>query len=171
MFPLKNKIKLSNIPAANRFGAVRRWDVHTGVDLFAPDGTEVYAVEDGVVIDISTFTGPSLGFDFWAETDCCVVEGKLGVILYGELYKPNLKVGDIVKEGQLIGLIKTVLLKDKGKPMSMLHIELYDKGYKGNPDVIYNIWDEWKLNDDKTNAGPKPKHLKNIEKILDWEKE
>ena len=32
MFPINKKISLSDIPEANRFGAIRRYDIHTGCD-------------------------------------------------------------------------------------------------------------------------------------------
>lgn len=157
MFPLKNQIKIDDIPLANRFAAKRRYDIHTGVDLFCPDGTEVYAIEDGIVTNVAKFTGASIGMPWWAETWCVLVEGKSGVFLYGELYEPDYVIGDIVFEGSVIGNIKTVLLKDKGLPMSMLHIEWYEPGYRGN-------WDWW------YHDQPMPKSLKNIEEILNWEK-
>jgi len=154
MFPIKKFYRLEDIPGANRFGAKRRWDFHTGVDLFCNPGTPVYAFEDGVVTDIAPFTGASIGMPWWAETKCVAVEGESGVILYGELEpNPELKIGDSIDEGSLIGNILTVLLKDKGKPMTMLHIEWYEKGYRGN-------WDGWWPDQEK------PKDLKNIEELI-----
>ena len=154
MFPIKNKIDLESIPPANRWGAIRKFDRHTGVDLACEEGTEVLAFEDGIVTDVYRFTGASIGFPFWAETDCCVVEGKSGIILYGEMFPPIVKIGDSVKEGQVLGTIKTVLLKDKGLPMSMLHIEWYEFGYRGR-------WAEWELKEENPPVG-----LKNIEKLI-----
>ena len=48
-FPLDLTYDLEKIPAANRWGAVRKFDNHTGVDLFCDPGTPVYAIEDGEV--------------------------------------------------------------------------------------------------------------------------
>ncbi len=61
MFPISKKIRLDSIPPENRWGALRKHDYHTGVDLFCPDGSPVYAVEDGIVTDVSPFTGASIG--------------------------------------------------------------------------------------------------------------
>ena len=153
MFPIKKYYRLEDIPAANRWGAKRKHDYHTGVDLFCPDQEPVFAFEDGIVTDVALFTGEAIGMPWWAETWCLAVEGESGVILYGELYKPVFSKGDKIEEGEFIGKVKTVLLKDKGKPMSMLHIEWYEKGYRGN-------WDGWWSDQDK------PKDLKNIEELI-----
>lgn len=157
-FPLNNDIPLSSIPAANRFGARRKFDVHTGVDLFAPEGTPIYACEDGVVIDVCTFTGASIGMPWWNETQCAAIRGVSGVILYGEITS-YVNTGDKVQEGDLIGTVKQVLIKDKGKPMSMLHIEWYEGEYPGKG-FEKNVWVAWEL-DGETPAG-----LKNIEHLL-----
>ena len=154
MFPINRYYLLEDIPAANRWGAVRKHDTHTGVDLFCPEGEPVYAFEDGEITDIAPFTGASIGMPWWAETECMAVEGKSGVILYGEIIpNPDFRIGDKIKEGALIGNVKTVLLKDKGKPRTMLHIEWYEMGYRGN-------WDGW-----WPDSG-KPKDLKNIEELI-----
>ena len=41
------------------FGAVRKSDIHTGIDLYCEQGTQIVAVEDGVVVHIEGFTGPN----------------------------------------------------------------------------------------------------------------
>jgi murein DD-endopeptidase MepM/ murein hydrolase activator NlpD len=157
-FPLDSHIDLASIPAPNRWGARRKFDVHTGVDLFAPEGTPVYACEDGEVVDVCTFTGASIGMPWWNETMCVSVKGASGVILYGEI-TPAVENGQMVKESDLIGTIKQVLIKDKGRPMSMLHIEWYEGDYKGKG-FEKNVWEAWELD------GEKPSKLKNIEKLI-----
>ena len=147
---------ISNTPPHGRFGYRRRHDVHTGYDIYAPDGEPVYAIEDGIVTDVSHFTGEfttPVPMPWWENTMAIAIEGASGVILYGEIYEPTLKVGDKVTEGQEIARIKRVLKKDKGLPMSMLHIELYEHGYRGD-------WTVWNLD------GEQPKSLRNIETIL-----
>jgi murein DD-endopeptidase MepM/ murein hydrolase activator NlpD len=130
------------------FGIDRHQHVHTGVDLYAAYGTPVRAMEDGNIIQISWFTGPSIDMPWWNDTRAVYIEGIIGVFNYGEIQElPTLKVGDTVKAGDLLGYVVTVLRKWKGRPMSMLHVELYDHGYTDD-------WKEWKIGD------PKPEHLK-----------
>ena len=157
-FPIKTYIPLDTIPPANRFGARRKFDVHTGVDLFAPVGEPVLAFEKGIVIDVCTFTGASIGMPWWEETQCVSVKGASGVILYGEI-DPKVTIGQKVREGDLIGTVLKVLVKDKGKPMSMLHIEWYDGEYPGKG-FEKNVWQAWELD------GDIPPGLKNIEELI-----
>lgn len=142
MDPLKEYV-LGTDETGGSFGYRRKFDVHTGVDLYCEAGAEVFAIEDGEVIEIMPFTGEQIGMDWWHDTDAVMVEGASGVILYGELEpNPELKVGSMVKTGDLVGKILTVLKKDKGRPMSMLHLELYKTGYRGG-------WVAWDLDGDK----------------------
>lgn len=114
-------------PPHGMFGFVRRFDVHTGVDLYAPDGSPVVTIERGKVVAVSPFTGPEAGSPWWAITSYVMVEGDSGVILYGEV-SPTVRVDEVLDEGFVIGLVQRVLLRDKGLPTSMLHLELYDSG-------------------------------------------
>lgn len=108
------------------FAAVRRYDVHTGVDLYADAGTPVYAVEDGIVIAVENFTGPSAGSPWWLDTQAVLVQGHTGVVVYGEI-KPSVQVGEAVTAGSLIGTVLQVLRRDKGvTPVCMLHLELLE---------------------------------------------
>lgn len=136
------------------FGVVRRYDIHTGVDLYAPSGTPVYAVEDGIVVAIIPFTGTHAGSPWWHETWAVMVEGKSGVVLYGEITTETV-VGDMVLAGDRIGTVIPVLKTDKGRPMSMLHLELYDTGHR---DAV-----EWKLGEECPSGlrDPTP-HLVNL---------
>ncbi len=129
MFPLKSycyEIPVGTHPGA--FGAVRKYDVHTGVDLYCDPGQDVYAIEKGIVLNVIRFTGPSAGSPWWNDTDAVLVLGESGIILYGELEaEKHLCPGKSVKKGRGLGKVKTVLKKDKSSPMTMLHMELYDK--------------------------------------------
>ena len=139
-FPIDKHITLESIPSANRFGAYRKHDVHTGIDLFCEPGTPVYAIEKGVITNISWFTGVAVDMPWWNDTKALAVEGKTGVFNYGEIEPlSTLKKGDKVKEGDLLGHVVTVLKVDKGLPMTMLHLELYAKGHRGD-------WAIWNLN-------------------------
>jgi murein DD-endopeptidase MepM/ murein hydrolase activator NlpD len=130
------------------FGVFRKFDRHTGVDLYCQQGDDVLAMEDGEIIAIEWFTGPSVNMPWWNDTLAVSVKGESGIINYCELLpNPALKVGDKITEGTLIGLITPVLRVDKGKvpSTSMLHLELYSE-YNGK-------WVMWELDQ------PKPSNL------------
>jgi murein DD-endopeptidase MepM/ murein hydrolase activator NlpD len=122
-----------------RFGAVREYDIHTGIDLYCEPDADVRAVEYGIVVAIEDFTGPKAGSPWWHDTQAVLIEGPTGVVCYGEI-ETRLSVGDHVVAGEVIGQVKTVLRKDKGRPRTMLHLELYCQGtrsttwwYHGEP--------------------------------------
>lgn len=114
------------------FGAIRKFDIHEGVDIYTHDGAPVYAVEDGVVTAIYEFTGKKADCDWWNETWCVKVDGKSGVVTYGELANPNgiVSIGQKVSAGRMIGLVTPVLRPEKYRPdirnhsVAMLHLEL-----------------------------------------------
>lgn len=123
MQPLKH---IQPLTPAGSFAAVRKHDIHTGIDLYCSPGTEVYAVEAGKVALIGPFTGVSGNCPWWNDTWCVGVLGLSGFIVYGEI-EPSVELGMEITEGQLIGKVLQVLKKDKGLPMSMLHLELYTR--------------------------------------------
>jgi murein DD-endopeptidase MepM/ murein hydrolase activator NlpD len=134
-------------PHPGAFKAVRRDNhIHTGVDLYADEGSEIRACERGRVVSIEPFTGPKDNSPWWKDTDAILIEGASGVICYGEL-KPaeNLKVGSVVGRHQLIGTVKRVILEGKERPEitgwkpSMLHMELYPHGTTKASDGYINI--------------------------------
>ncbi len=130
--------KISQSPADSRFGGVRKYDMHTGQDLYCDPSATVIACEDGVVAKVEIFTGPRADSPWWNETHAVLVEGVSGTILYGEIIPaPHLTTGTVVKRGDTIGAVATVLKEDKGRPMTMLHLELYTHNHEGG------CW--WKL--------------------------
>jgi len=116
-------------PHVGSFGIARKFDIHKGVDLYGNKGDIVTAVEDGCVLDINEFTGVKAGSPWWFDSKAVYIEGKSGVVLYGEI-EPNstLTIGQKVKSGDAVGCLLRVLKTDKGRPLTMLHIGLYTKG-------------------------------------------
>lgn len=118
-------------PHPGSFAFKRRHHTHEGIDFYVKDGTRVYALEDGKVVGIENFTGPKAGSDWWHDTMALLVEGQTGVIVYGEIrVNKSIKLNQEIKKGQYLGIVKQVLKKDKGRPMSMLHLELHKHGTK-----------------------------------------
>lgn len=147
------------------FGAIRKFDIHEGVDIYTHDGADVYAVEDGIVTAIYEFTGKKANCDWWNETWCIKVQGKSGVVTYGELKLPVIvAVGDKVRAGNVIGHVTPVIKPEKYRPdirnhsVTMLHMELRTE--------TYNL-DGWQLdgNRDKRLLDPTP-YLKSKDLII-----
>lgn len=118
-------------PHPGGFAVVRKHHIHEGIDLYVPEGTPVWPVEPGRIVTIEPFTGPAAGSPWWHDTQCVMIEGASGVVCYGEITpNPVLKVGSEIGYGAIVGHVKQVLTKDKGRPMSMLHLELYEHGVR-----------------------------------------
>jgi len=117
------------------FGTIRRHDTHTGIDLYCVCGQVVQAVEAGGVIRVEAFTGPNAEdpSPWWNDTWAVLVRGDSGVVVYGEI-QPSVQVGDLLQAGQTVGTVLTVLQKDKGRPMTMLHLELLA------PEATCTLW-------------------------------
>lgn len=121
------------------FGVCRKFDRHCGVDLYTPDKSPVFAIERGKVVEVSWFTGPKANFPIWEDTRAVCVEGDSGVIVYGEIMEcDRIKVGYKIDQGEVVGNVKTVLKKYKGKPTSMLHVMLLKHGCV---ESMVPVWD------------------------------
>lgn len=132
-FPLKDfKYQIPTGTDFGAFGVTRKFDMHTGVDMYCKEGDKVLAMEEGVVVAVEWFTGAKVNMPWWNDTKAIAIKGKSGIINYGEV-KSHVCVGDVVDEGELIGWVIPVLKQDKGKvpSTSMLHLELYTE-YDGN---------------------------------------
>jgi murein DD-endopeptidase MepM/ murein hydrolase activator NlpD len=82
--------------------------------LIAPLGTEIHAIEDGVVIQASE--------PFYHGTNSIVVRHASGIVVrYCEIKAndPVVKLGDVVRSGQLIAHVGKMFVD------SMLHFEVY----------------------------------------------
>ena len=69
-------------------------------------------------------------YDTWAV----FVEGASGVVVYGEIQpEAGLVEGARVEPGQVLGRILQVLKTPKGRPATMLHLELHAPGTRSAP--------------------------------------
>ena len=127
-------LPMPDIPVCLHYGSYlskRRFDVHTGTDLYAPVNAPVYAIEKGEVVKIRYFTGKEAGCPHWNTTWAVDIEGNSGIICYGEIDPSfTIKEGHMVGVGQSIGRVLQVLKNDKGKAMSMLHFAIHRFGWK-----------------------------------------
>jgi len=135
LFPIsgwKGVVPTGNHPGA--FGAQRKHDIHTGVDLYVPASCLIYAVESGIVVNIENFTGPDAGSPWWLPTQAVLVEGPSGVVCYGEVSPIGIKIGDVIGQGEFLGHVSPVLPEERertdipGHSRFMLHFELYYHG-------------------------------------------
>ena len=110
------------------FAHERANHTHEGVDLYGEEGDAVVAMFDGTVVFNGPFTGPEAGSDWWLPTSAIAIEGEHGVLFHGEINALPLAVGSLVTAGDLLGTVSRVLRKDKGRPLHMLHLELYERG-------------------------------------------
>lgn len=148
---LNNK-KINVWPHPGSFGAVRKHEVHNGVDIYCGGEVDVYAVESGEVVEVGKFTGAWVKSDWWEETMYAIVKGRSGYVVYGEI-APHVYQGESVTTGKVIGHVIPVLKPGKERPdipghsRWMLHIELRKELL--NPLENYEVWH---LNEDRPKA-------------------
>lgn len=164
-YPLKNGIGTffpnRRINHPGLFGAVRKHDVHTGVDVYVyphegprfDDHDVVVPVEDGVVMHIGQFTGKRVGSPWWLDSEFVAVRGRSGIVVYGEiLVELNLRVGMFVEQDTRLGIVTSILRKDPvvsvyPHSQRMLHLELL------RGDAACECAPEWPV------GGARPKEL------------
>jgi len=99
---------------------------HEGMDFTAPTGTDIYSAGDGVV---SRITREKTGYGKRIEID----HGFGYKTLYAHLHEFNVKLGDKVKRGDVIGFVGNT----GGSTAPHLHYEVHVKGKKVNPQHYY----------------------------------
>lgn len=115
-----------NSPYGMRFHPkLKRVKMHTGVDFAAPTGTPIRAVADGVVT-MSRYNG---GYGKMVLLDHDNRNGSDWHSLYGHASKLVVKVGQRVKQGQIIAYVGST-----GRSTGPhLHFELFENGKRLNP--------------------------------------
>ena len=128
-----NSIVLPIPPHVGSFGHRRKNHHHEGVDLYCDHGEPVFSMESGEIVYIGYFTGPLVDSPWWNTTSAILIKGTHYKLLYGEITPaPQWSVGQHVDEGDMLGTVSRVLRKDKGRPVSMLHLECYSLSEPNN---------------------------------------
>ncbi len=100
---------------------LKRYRAHEGIDLIANTGTDIYASADGTVKTVRY----SDSFGKMVEVD----HGFGLLTLYAHMSKQEVKIGDVVKRGQIIGKVGSTGLS--GGPH--LHYEVHVKNKEVDP--------------------------------------
>ena len=127
---------------------------HCGIDIYAPKGSDVLSIDTGKVIDVGVFTSPKMT-SYWNLTKYIVIQTQKDLFYkYAELEDVTVNVGQIVKPGQIIGHVGTVLKLNKisnkepkyikvikkNKNDSMLHFEVLKSIQKNTPNYKGGNW-------------------------------
>lgn len=102
---------------------------HWGMDFTAPTGTPVYATGDGKVTQVSGSSRSRVGFGLVIKID----HGYDYETLYGHLSSFNVKRGQKVKRGDIIGYVGNT----GGSTAPHLHYEVHKNGRAINPAYYY----------------------------------
>lgn len=103
--------------------------MHYGMDFTAPVGTPVYATGDGKVTEVSGSKRSRVGFGLVIKVD----HGYGYETLYGHLNAFNVKRGQKVKRGDIIGYVGNT----GGSTAPHLHYEVHKNGRAVNPGYYY----------------------------------
>lgn len=120
IFPLPKKVDSYISNYSCRFGAPRGTNrKHGGVDLAAAVGTPVYAVGDGVVIEVAG------NFDQYGTSVVSIEHGDIYdddycIVRYGEVDTIMVQVGATVSMGDMIAKV------GKQPGGTQLHLEMYE---------------------------------------------
>jgi murein DD-endopeptidase MepM/ murein hydrolase activator NlpD len=89
--------EISSIFGLRRFFNEQERNPHSGLDIAAPEGTDIKVTADGTVIE----TG-----DFFFSGNMVYVDHGQGLIsLYAHLSRIDVKPGDVLRRGQLLGAV------------------------------------------------------------------
>jgi murein DD-endopeptidase MepM/ murein hydrolase activator NlpD len=112
---------------------------HCGVDLYAPENTEVISVESGIVAETGLMTSPDI-LPYWNPTYYVIIEHDKGLFCkYGELAGFAVKKGDELEAGCLVGYVGMVLNSEKIDSSCPLYIQ---KLKNKNPSMLhFEVWE------------------------------
>lgn len=139
----KDETEIPLLPHPGAFGKKRKHHQHEGVDLYATSGEPVFCIVEGTIIDIFPFTGEIADSPWWNNTYGVLIESEDFVLNYGEIIpSEDIYIGKKIETNDIVGYIEPVLKKDKGRPMAMLHLEMYSKG-------TTKALESWELNEEQ----------------------
>lgn len=99
----------------------RQIGYNCGVDIFCPIDSEVIIIESGVVLNISQYTHRDENTCF-ESTMQCVIKSNSVMYKYTFLKEINLKLGQKVKKGEILGKCGLAIIKQRVKPSDPFYI-------------------------------------------------
>lgn len=110
---------------------LKQWETHNGLDFQVANGSKVYSILDGKVLDV---------YDNILEGTVVVIEHDDGLVsTYGSLDdKVTLEKGDSVSRGQEIGTVSSSATAELDAG-AHLHFSMTDNGEKIDPASYLNI--------------------------------
>lgn len=146
LFPIAGHNRKSyRLGMPGEFGHSRSGRKHAGCDIYAPAGSDIRAIADGVVVDKHRF--------YW-HTDQITVDHGGFIARYGEIdpRSSELKVGEKVKRGQVIAKVGQLIMPNGEKyKQCMLHFELYGSSTPVTKQPLSNDTSPFKRRDDLVN--------------------
>lgn len=125
-WPLPGYYYISSVYGGRYNPIYGTWETHRGADVPAPGGTPVQAASSGVVTTAKR--GPSYG------NYCVIYHGNGYATLYAHMQSlPNVKAGDVVSAGQVIGYVGST----GDSTGNHLHFELTINGSLANALDLY----------------------------------
>lgn len=110
---------------------LKQWETHNGIDFQVVNGSKVYSILDGKIIDV---------YENLLEGTVVVIEHQDGIVsTYGSLDESvNVKEGDNVSRGQEIGKVSDTASAEL-EAGAHLHFSISDNGEKIDPASYLNI--------------------------------
>jgi len=89
--------EISSIYGLRRFFNAQERNPHNGLDIAAPEGTDIKATADGTVIEAGDF--------FFSGNMVYIDHGQGLISLYAHLSRIDVKPGDVLRRGEILGAV------------------------------------------------------------------
>ncbi len=135
---LNHKVCLPEKGADGSFLEDRKDRIHCGIDIYAPTGSEVSALEEGTVVDVGIMTSPEI-LPYWNETFYVTIKTESGLFCkYAELGDVSVELHESIQVGNIIGSVGMVLNSENIDEKSPLYIQ---KLKNRNPSMLhFELW-------------------------------
>ena len=110
---------------------LKQWEAHKAIDFLAEEGTDVFAVMDGTITEVS--------YSYLMGNTVKLDVGQGLIVVYKNLQnEPPVKVGDKVKRGDVIGKVGSSA-KSEASDGPHLHLETWLNGENVNPNEYLDL--------------------------------
>lgn len=110
--------------------SLKQWEIHKAIDFLAGSSLDVLAFTDGTVSKVYT--------NYLEGTVIEIAHANGLVSVYKSLESANVKVGDKVSAGQIIGVLGNTMAQEQNTG-NHLHFEVLKNGSKINPNEYLDL--------------------------------